>query len=88
MPKHKIARSAYQRQSLASGAAFGEYVTKQRDVAPLLATKPGRKTMMTAIKLGLAAFYFIRRGLCRRDQGDSCSGVIRQHGSQVYKYAP
>ena len=51
-----MARAAQQQQSLASGAAFGEYVTKQRDVAPLFATKLRRKTMMTAIKLGLVAF--------------------------------
>ena len=35
MPEHKMASAAQQQQSLASGAAFGEYITKQRDVAPL-----------------------------------------------------
>jgi hypothetical protein len=39
MPEHEMARAAQQQQSLASGAAFGEYITKQRDVAPLFATK-------------------------------------------------
>jgi hypothetical protein len=48
-------RPAQRRQSLAS-SAFGEYVTNKRDLAPLFATKFRRKTMMTAIKLGLVAF--------------------------------
>lgn len=43
MRKHKIARTAQQQQSLASGIAFGEYVTKKRDVAPLFAKKFTRR---------------------------------------------
>jgi len=35
MPSIKLQERHQQQQSLASGAAFGEYITKQRDVAPL-----------------------------------------------------
>jgi hypothetical protein len=42
MPALKMAKAAQQQQSSASGAAFGEYLTKQRDVAPLFATNSER----------------------------------------------
>jgi uncharacterized membrane protein (DUF4010 family) len=83
----KTARAAHQRQSSASGGAFGDYVTKQRDVAPSFATKLRRETMMTAIKLGLVALvlfasaYVIEtRAILALESSD--------RGPQVYEYTP
>jgi hypothetical protein len=42
MPELKMARAAQQQQSLASGAAFGEYLTKQRDVSGRASAWPFR----------------------------------------------
>jgi hypothetical protein len=85
MPEHKMARAAQQQQSLASGTAFGDYINEQRDVAPLFATKLRRKTMITAITLGLVAFVLLP---CAVETKAILASESSESGPQVYEFAP
>jgi hypothetical protein len=75
-------------QFLTSSASFGEYVTKQRDVAPLFAGKLKRKTMMTAIKLGLLAFVLFASAYVVETRIIFALESSDNNGPQVYDYAP
>jgi hypothetical protein len=73
---------------MTSGIASGEYVTKQRDVAPLFATKFTRKAMTAAIKVGLFAFALIAAAYVVETRMILVLESSDNNGSQVYEYKP
>jgi hypothetical protein len=88
MPERKMARAAQQQQSLASGRRVRRTYHQTTRPALLFATKFRRKTMITAIKLGLVALVLFALAYAVETRAILALESSDKSGAQVYDYVP